>query len=54
MHRHTPSTVGLAILVCLSALAAEDDLLSQAKTAMRKAGTHWAEKVASHGGFVWE
>ena len=35
-------------------LAGEQALLEQARTALRKAGMHWATKVASHGGYVWE
>ena len=38
----------------ISGSHAEESLLDRARIAMREAGTHWATKVASHGGFVWE
>jgi len=45
-----------AVSVSLGVLPAygEESLLERARVAVRKAGTYWATKVASHGGYVWE
>ena len=52
----------LRIGICLCSLlglttasqAEGEALLARARSGMRKGGAHWAEKVASHGGYVWE
>ena len=49
------------ILLIIAALSfasvqarADDQLLEEAREAMRKAGLYWGSKVQSYGGYVWE
>lgn len=50
------TTLAMVIVPAVTAAtnAAQAPLADQARKAMRKAGTYWATKVASHGGYVWE
>ena len=48
--------LGVLLTACCGCVwtSAGGELCARAEAGMRKAGVHWARKVASHGGFVWE